>query len=484
MKLFNTLTKKLEEIKPNESGIITMYNCGPTVYSHQHIGNYRAYANWDILHRALVYLGYNVKRIMNITDVGHLTSDEDFGEDKMLKGARKLGVSDPYEVANFFTKSFLKDMYLLNMWSPSGRSMVENFDLSELKEFGWIRATASIEPMIEIIKSMEEKGYVYETEQAVYFDVTKYPEYTELSGQKLEDKLVGVRDDVNVDSKKKNPADFVLWMKRYGTYADHSMHWNSPWGDGFPGWHIECSAMGIEYLGQFISIHTGGIEHIPVHHTNERAQNYGALQKEVVNIWVHNEHMQAKGGEKLGKSLGNALTIDEVTALGYDPMDLRWLLISVNYKIPLKFSEEALDGAKNSRLGVINRLKEKLGSGDREGGVVLDEFKKLFEVALHDNLNMSEAFSIFLEVVKSRESTKDIFATVSDFDRVFGLRIIESLEEKVEAEIPSDIAQLLKDREVARNTKDFVSSDRLRDEILDKGYVVKDTPNGQVVEKQ
>lgn len=484
LKLYNTLTKSLEDVKPNSEGIVTLYNCGPTVYSHQHIGNYRAYANWDILHRALLYLEYSVHRIMNITDVGHLTSDEDFGEDKMEKGGRKLGTNDPYVVAEYYTKSFLSDMYRLNMLAPSGKAMDGDIDLDQLKEWGWIRATASIEPMIELIKMMEEKGFVYETKQAVYFDVSKYEEYTKLSGQRLEDKLVGVRDDVNVDQEKRHPADFVLWMKRYGEYSDHAMHWNSPWGDGFPGWHIECSAMGIEYLGGYISIHTGGIEHIPVHHTNERAQNFGALNKEVVELWVHNEHLQSKGGEKLAKSLGNAYTINELVDLGFDPMDIRWLLISVNYKIPLQFSLEALEGAKNSRLSLISKLKNKMSIGSIQHGKVLEDFDNRFKMALADNLNMSEAFAVLIEVVKSREAVNDIFATVESFDKVLGLNLIPAVLKKEEKEdLPQAVVEVLDLRAKARESGNYAESDRLRDEIKNLGYIVKDTSNGQEVER-
>lgn len=485
MKLYNTLTRRLEEVKKNSEGFVTVYNCGPTVYSHQHIGNYRAYSNWDILHRALLYVGLNVKRIMNITDVGHLTSDEDYGEDKMEKGAKQLGTNDPYKVADFFTESFISDMRTLNILSPSGKVIPNPLDLAQLKEYGFIRATESINPMIEIIKSMEEKGYIYETKQAVYFDVTKYDRYTELSGQKLEEKLVGVRDDVNVDSEKRNPADFVLWMKRYGQYVDHTMHWNSPWGDGFPGWHIECSAMGIDNLGEIISIHTGGIEHIPVHHTNERAQNFGALEKEVVELWVHNEHLQSKVGEKLAKSVGNAYTIPELVALGYDPMDIRWLLISANYRVPLQFSEESLEGARNSRISLLGRLKSRLEHSKGKLGKVNEAYTDRLKKSLEDSLNMSEAFSILIELSKSELPDEDVIATVFDFDRLFGLSLEGTLKELLaEVDIPLEVQALVEKRKIAREQKDFVLADTLRDEILNIGYVVKDTATGQKVERK
>lgn len=481
LKLYNTLNRQLEEVKPNPDGFVTMYNCGPTVYSMQHIGNYRAYSNWDILHRALVYLGYKVNRIMNITDVGHLTSDEDFGEDKMEAGAKSLNVSDPYEVANYYIKTFLSDMYKLNMWSPSRSEYSLEVPLDSLAKLGWIRATESVEPMIELIKDMETKGFIYETTQAVYFDVTKYSQYPELSGQKVEDKLVGVRDDVNVDKEKKHAADFVLWMKLYGEYEDHLMHWSSPWGEGFPGWHIECSAMGIKYLGKDITIHTGGIEHIPVHHTNERAQNFGATGKEIVKMWVHNEHLQSVGGEKLAKSVGNAYTIPELVDLGFNPLDIRLHLISANYRIPLKFSLESLEGAKNTRKSIENKISVLFEKAGGKVGAILDNFKNRFSESLENDLNMSAGLAILSDLLKSDESAEDIIATVLDFDRVFGLKLSEKKKNIVE--IPQEVVELAKERDEARASKDFAKADEIRALITAKGYLVSDSQSGPVITK-
>lgn len=478
LKLYNTLSRKLEEVKPNAEGIVTMYNCGPTVYSMQHIGNYRAYANWDILHRALLYLGCNVKRIMNITDVGHLVSDEDFGEDKMEKGAKSLNLNDPFEVAEYFIKTFLSDMYKLNMLSPSQKEYTPDVSLKDLKEYGWIRATESIPSMIELIQKMEANGFIYETDQAVYFDVTKYDEYTKLSGQRLEDKLVGVRDDVNVDQKKKHSADFVLWMKRYGEYKDHIMHWASPWGDGFPGWHIECSAMGLQYLGSEISIHTGGIEHIPVHHTNERAQNFGALEKEVVNMWVHNEHLQGISGDKLAKSAGNAYTMPDLLKLGYNPVDIRLHLISANYRIPLRFSLDSLESAKNTRSSWINKIQVLQKSSNGEGQI-LNTFKQKFSEALSNDLNMSAGLAVVSELLKSSGKPEDILATINDFDRVLGLNLTK-VENK---EVPEQVQKLADERELARRAKDFAKSDELRKRITELGFKVSDSSNGPIITK-
>jgi len=482
MKLYNTLSKKIEEVKTSSGKVVTMYNCGPTVYLRPHIGNLRAYIGWDILHRFLVYTGHTVKRVVNLTDVGHMVGDIDEGEDKVENTAKKEGKS-PIEIADEYTRTVLSDFSRINILSPNGERIDPNVDLHKLKSFGWTRATEYIDEMISLIKRMENRGYTYETEQAIYFDVTKYPEYSKLSGQKIEDKKVGAREDVRIDSSKKNPADFVLWMKRVGKYENHAMHWNSPWGDGFPGWHIECSAMGISVLGEEISIHTGGIDHIAVHHSNEIAQNFGSTGKEVVKMWVHNEFLVSKEGDKLSKDKGNSINLDQVILLGYDPMDLRYLLGSVNYRIPLRFSKKALLGARNARMRIINRLTEiKDKSRDRNGEILLD-YKSKFIDALNNNLNVSEAYAILAGLLKSDEEPENILATVYDFDKVFGLNLKESVD-MVISKIPDRVEELLERRKRARASGDYNLSDDMRDEIEKLGYSVLDTPNGQEVKKK
>lgn len=477
MKLYNTLGREEQEVvASNPDGILRMYNCGPTVYKRQHIGNYRAYINWDILHRALVYLGYKVERVMNITDVGHLTSDDDWGEDKMEKGA-KLANMSANEIADFYIRTFLDDLSILNILSPSFEKIDPTMDLKDLATKNLTRATEYIDTIIEINKRIVENGYGYETDQALYFDVSKYPEYTKLSGQKLSEKLVGVRDEVNVDAQKRNSADFVLWMKRKGTYANHLLHWESPWGDGFPGWHIECSAMGYAKLGDTIDIHTGGIEHIGTHHTNEIAQNFGAFEKQVVKIWVHNDHLRAVDGDKLSKSSGNALTLPELLDAGVDPMDFRYFVASINYRMPVRFSMEAVAGARSARLGVIQKLQILNAEGGE--GHALDEYKARFQRALVANLNMSEAFAVLLDVVKADSNPADIVATVLDFDRVLGLRF----EESISSPVPAEVMELVEKRKISRENKDFALSDSLRDEISSLGYNVLDTPDGQKISK-
>jgi len=482
MKLYSTLDKKIVEIEPNKEGVISMYNCGPTVYYRMHLGNIRAYVNWDILHRALLYLGYKVNRVMNITDVGHMTSQDDFGddfgEDKMDRQAEKEGV-EPIDIANKYINTVLDDYRALHILAPNGKEIPDDLTHENVSEYGWTRATEYIQEMIEIIKRMEERGYTYETDQAIYFDVTKVPDYTIFTGQKLEEKNVGVREEVGVDPDKRNPADFVLWMKKVGKYEDHLMNWPSPWGDGFPGWHIECSAMGTAILGENFDIHTGGIDHIPVHHANERAQNIGAFGHPVVKYWVHNEWLVNKDNEKLSKSKG-ADTLPEVLELGYDPMDVRYLFISVGYRVKMNFSLEALDGARSSRLALEKKVLE---LGEKKGNL-LPKYVEAFKKELENNLNISGVLALVNEMLKADEKDEDKLATILDFDRVLGLGLDDIKKDEGYSEGGSaTLDRLLKERLEARENKDYVKADTIRDEIAELGYKVIDGPDGQSVEK-
>lgn len=481
MKLYNTLGRKLEEIPKSKDGAIRMYNCGPTVYSNPHIGNLRAFVTWDVLARALRYIGEDLKRVMNITDVGHMVTDEDFGEDKMELGAKREGIQ-PIDVANKYIKVFLNDMRLMNIQFPDGSDVTEDFNIDDLNKVNVTRATEYIKEMIELIKKMEENGFTYQTEQAVYFDISKYDEYTKLSGQKLEENTIGAREEVKVDSEKRNPADFVLWMKAAGQYSDHAMKWESPWGVGFPGWHIECSAMGMSVLGDEIDIHTGGIEHIGVHHPNERAQNFGVLKKEVVKMWTHNEHLQSISGDKLAKSEGNAYTLSELIDKGFDPMDLRILLAINNYRVPLRFSIEVLENSRRIRLSILEKLKALKQESNGEGKVIA-ELKEKFIQALNNDLNVSVAFAVLNEVFKSNNSASDKITTIFDFDRVFGISLDK--DSSINIEIPNEVLDLAEDRKRAREEKDFSKSDSLREEINRKGYEIKDLPNNmyEIVKK-
>lgn len=475
MKIYNSLTRQLEDFKPLEEGKVSIYNCGPTVYWDMHVGNLRAYAEWDILHRSLLYLGYDVNRVMNFTDVGHMSEDEDFGEDKIEESASEQGIN-PLEIANKYIRSVLNDFYRLNYLSPSGELLYPEISLEELKKHNWVRATEYIDEMIDFIKKVEANGYTYETKQAVYFDVTKYQDYGKLCGQNLEEKEVAVRAEVEIDEEKRNDADFVLWMKKTGKYKNHIMSWDSPWGEGFPGWHIECSAMSYYLLGEKFDIHTGGIDHIPVHHTNERAQNCGAHGHDSVRYWVHNEFIRTPKEEKLSKSKGNALILEDLIRGGVEPMDLRFHYISVNYRTPLQFNWEVLQKSRRDRLSLLNRIRELKVDSE---GELLEEYVEDFKDCLRDNLNISKALALVSDLLKSDEKPEDIFKTILDFDRVLGLGIEESLKE----DIPKEVQDILEKRKKAREEKDFEKSDILRDVIEKYGFRVMDTPEGQKLER-
>lgn len=498
MKLYSTLDKGVVEIKPLKKGVISMYNCGPTVYNKMHIGNIRAYVNWDILHRALMYLGYDVKRVMNMTDVGHMTADEDFGEDKLQTQASKEGVN-PMDIANKYIKSVLEDYASLNILAPSGDDVDPNWDVTDLEKYGWTRATDYIQQMIDVIKDIESNGFAYETDQAVYFDVTKLEDYTIFTGQKLEDKQTGVREDVNVDKGKKNSADFVLWMKKVGKYANHIMEWESPWGVGFPGWHIECSAMSTAVLGEYFDIHTGGIDHIPIHHPNERAQNIGAFGHSVVKYWIHNEWLVGANGKKLSKSDGTGSNLEGVLENGtFDPMDIRYLFLSINYRTKAQLSKEALEGARNARTNLMQKMYDEIGSVIVKGfakELVSVEYRDAFEEALSSNLNMSKALSVVNDLLGNASVDMEVKAsTILDFDKVLGLDIEKILKERFDIEtqeplegnvVPEKriVNSLLADRDKARELGDYSKADEIRYEIESYGFKILDSPKGSKVVK-
>lgn len=477
MKLYSTIDRKVVEIETIKKDEISIYSCGPTVYFRMHIGNIRAYINWDVLHRALVYLGYKVNRVMNITDVGHMSSTDDFGsdfgEDKMDRQAQREGIQ-PIDIANKYIDSVLNDFRDLNILAPCGQSIPHDLTYKDVERYGWSRASNFVNQIIEMIKRIEKNGYTYETKQAVYFDVSKLSDYNIFTGQELSEKEIGVRDEVNVDPEKKNPADFVLWMKRVGKYENHIMNWPSPWGDGFPGWHIECSAMGTSILGEKFDIHTGGVDHIPVHHTNERAQNIGTYGHPSVRYWLHNEWLVSKEDSKLSKSSG-AETLPQVINLGFEPMDVRYLFVSINYRTRIAYSVEGLKGARASRLALLRKLEE-LRSGS---GNVIEEYVKKFKDELENNLNMSGVFRLINELLKSEYPKGDILATIYEYDKVLGL----NLKQGISKEYDSEIEELLSLRKEARENGDFAEGDRLRDLIMQKGFRVMDTANGQTIQR-
>jgi cysteinyl-tRNA synthetase len=461
MKIYNTLTRKIEEFKPLKKGRVSMYNCGPTVYWHMHVGNLRAYAFVDLLRRTFEYLGYEVDQVMNITDVGHLVSDEDTGEDKLDSAAKKEG-KDIWEIADFYIDSVKSDFKDMNYLEPKH----------------WVRATEIIPDIIDFDKKIEENGFSYETDTALYYDVSKYPDYTRLQGgQKLEDKKTGVREEVKVDSDKKHPADFALWLKTVGEHEHHIMKWNSPWGEGFPGWHIECSVIGNKYLGDKFDIHTGGEDHIPVHHPNERAQNFAALGHNSVTYWMHNSHLVVDGG-KMSKSLGNVYNLKDVKDRGFDPMDLKYFFLTANYRTRQNFTWENLKSAQIARktlVGKINKLKDSVG--DKKGKVI-DEYRNRFVEAIEDNLNTPVALSVMWDLLKDKDQKdEDVLATVMDFNKVFGLRF-EEKKFGVSADKKKEIGNLVEQREKARNDKDWEMADTIRDQLTNMGVEIEDTNEG------
>ena len=453
---YNTLTKKKELFKTIEPQKVKMYSCGPTVYKDATIGNMRTNLFQDTLRRVLEYNGYEVKQVMNITDVGHLVSDADEGEDKMLKSAREEHKA-PMEIAEHYTKLFFKDLDRLNIEIPEVIC----------------KATDHIKEMLEMVQKIMKRGYAYETSTAIYFDVSKLDEYGILSGIKLDEQKSGAR--VEVDPEKKNPYDFALWIK---APENHLMKWDSPWGPSYPGWHIECSAMSTKYLGEEFDIHTGGIDLIPTHHENEIAQNKGACGKIPAHYWMHGEYLLINGG-KMSKSLGNVYLLDDIVNRGYDPLVYRLFNFSCHYKGKLNFTWEGIESASVA----LNRLREgyqkHLAGNANISDDVIAEIENKFHQAINDDLNMPLAMSAVWEAVKYQDKSPKMAKLLEKFDTVLGLKITNKKEEK----IPQEILDLVEQRKIARQDKNWTESDRLRDLIAEKGYSVKDTKEGVEVSK-
>lgn len=408
--LYNSLTKQKELFTPIDSNEVKLYTCGMTVYDYAHIGHGRKYVMDDILKRTLKYNGFKVNHVQNVTDVGHLVSDADEGEDKLEKGAKKQNKT-VWEVAEFFTKNFYDSMDKLNIEKPTTVC----------------KATDHIKEQIELIEKLFANGYAYDTEEAVYFDTAKFADYGKLFGQKLEDKKVAVRDEVKTDANKRNNSDFALWFKRVGKFSDHVMHWESPWGDGFPGWHIECSAMSMKYLGEQMDIHTGGEDHLSIHHPNEIAQSEGATGKKPFSrFWVHYAFLMVDG-TKMSKSLGNYFTIQDVLDKGVDPIALRYLYLGAHYKKPMNFTWASLESAQKG-LKRLQSTVNSLNSTDRtvlsqEKDVKIEEFRNKFNLALNDDLNTSKALAVLFEMLKSNIPSNDKHDLALSFDDVLGLNL-------------------------------------------------------------
>lgn len=460
MKVYNTLTRKKEDFLPIKEKLVTMYSCGPTVYSYAHIGNLRTYVFMDLVRRVFRYNGWKIKGVMNITDVGHLLSDGDEGEDKMQKAAREQQKS-PWEIAEYFSGVFFKDIASLNINKPEIIA----------------KATDHIPEMIEFVEGLLEKGYAYEISDGIYFDISKFPSYGKLSGQSIEEKEAGARVEEN--SEKRHPADFALWKK---ADKNHIMQWDSPWGKGFPGWHIECSAMSRKYLGEVFDLHTGGIDAVPVHHENEIAQNEALAGKQTVNYWMHGEFMLVDGG-KMSKSLKNTYTLDQLSEMGYAPLDFRFFCLNAHYRKKLNFTFEGMTAAKTSRERLNSAvLQHKTGTAD-VSDETLAKYEADFADAINDDLNIPLALGITFNMLKEPRSKK-IYDLVLKFDKVLGLSLDSLVEEKKEnTDYPEEIASLIEERKQAKKAKNFALADEIRSKIFDLGYEIKDTREGVSVSK-
>ena len=463
IQFYNTLTRKKEEFKPLDNKEVRIYSCGPTVYSFAHIGNFRAYIFMDTLRRILKYNGYKLKHVMNITDVGHLESDADDGEDKMEKAARKEN-KNPYEIAKFYTDTFFKDMDKLHIDKPEIIA----------------KATEHIEEMLEFVEGLLKKGYAYETSKGIYFDISKLDKYPILSNRKVDEQIAGAR--VDVDSEKKNPYDFALWIK---APENHIMKWESPWGLSYPGWHIECSAMGKKYLGEEFDIHTGGIDHVPTHHENEIAQSKGLTGKIPAKFWMHVEFLQVDGG-KMSKSLGNTYTISQLEEKGIEPLAYKLFCFTAHYRTKLNFTFETVLANQKA----LNRLREGFIK-HKQGNIKIsnekiNEYKSRFLETINDDLNIPSAMGIVWEIIRNPEKSNQYAELLLDFDKVLGLDLINSqkyLEEEKKIELPEEIKELIEKRKIARENKEWNKSDEIREQLKEKGYLVKDTKDGMNVEK-
>ena len=454
--LYNTLSRKKEEFKPLNPKEVTLYTCGPTVYYFAHIGNLRAYLFMDTLRRVLKYNGYHLKHVMNITDVGHLVSDADEGEDKMLKAAEREH-KDPFEIAEFYMQAFLKDLKELNIDQPEIIA----------------RATEHIKVMEEYVKKIIENGYAYKTKNTIYFDTSKLDKYGVLSNLKVDDQKAGAR--VEFDPEKKHISDFALWIK---APENHLMKWDTFWGECYPGWHLECSAMSEKYLGKEFDIHTGGIDHIPVHHENEIAQGKGFCGKVPAHYWMHVDFLQVNGG-KMSKSLNNLYTLKDLKEKGFSAMDYRMFNFSSLYRKKINFTFEAMEAAKVS----LKRLKEgyqnHVNGNDKIEKEVIQDFEDKFLEAINDDLNMPQAMSVVWEIVRYSKKSKQLAELLLKFDEVLGLQIDQ--EEK--QELPENILAIIGERKKAREEKNWTKSDELRDQLISLGYSVEDTKEGMKVVK-
>jgi cysteinyl-tRNA synthetase len=467
--MYNTLTREVETVIPNEDGKIGMYTCGPTVYHFAHIGNLRSYIMEDVLEKSLRFVGYDVKRVMNITDVGHLSSDADTGEDKMLKGAKREHKT-VMEIAKFYTDAFFSDCEKLNIKRPD---VVEP-------------ATNCIPEFIHMIEVLLEKGYAYQAGGNVYFDTSKLSDYFVFSSAVEKEQLqIGVRDDVEEDTNKKNRNDFVLWFTK-SKFEDQALKWDSPWGTGYPGWHIECSCIGIKHLGERMDIHCGGVDNIFPHHTNEIAQSESYLGHKWCNYWFHVHHLNDKSG-KMSKSKGDFLTVSLLEEKGYNPLVYRLFCLQSHYRKPLEFSYEVLDNMTAAYDKLIKRISELSDDGEVDRAAY-DDYRAKFEDALCSDVNTSMAITVVYDLLKADTNDKTKLALLSDMDEVLSLDLIKAAQEKKEAspgadeELTQFIEEKIAERTAAKKAKDFAKADAIREELLARGVAIRDTREGVVWE--
>lgn len=464
---YNTLTRKKEEFHSIDENRVRMYSCGPTVYSYAHIGNFRTYIFMDTLRRVLKYNGYELKHVMNITDVGHLESDADEGEDKMEKAARKEK-KDPYEIANYYTEIFLKDMEKLNIDKPEIIT----------------KATENISQMIDYVKEIIKNGYAYETSKGIYFDISKLDKYPVLSNRKLDDQIAGAR--VDVDPEKKNPYDFALWIK---APENHIMKWESPWGLSYPGWHLECSTMGRRFLGEEFDIHTGGVDHIPTHHENEIAQSKGATGKIPAHVWMHCEYLQVDGG-KMSKSLGNTYTISQLQEKGISPLAFKLFCFTAHYRNKLNFTFEGAYGAQKALERLYDSYIKNANGVDDVDENTIKEYEERFLAYINDDMNMPGAMSVVWEIARNVKKSIKFADLLLKFDKVLGLdmknaeKYLVKFKQNDSEELPAEIKKLVEERKNARAEKNWAKSDEIRDKIISLGYSIKDTKDGIIVKKE
>jgi cysteinyl-tRNA synthetase len=462
IKLYNTLTRRKETFQSIEPGRVRMYNCGPTVYDQAHIGNMRTYLMADLIRRGLEYLGLRVWQVINITDVGHLTSDADEGEDRMMVGARRAG-RDPWQIAAHFTDLFFQDTAALNILRPHVVC----------------KATGHVPEMIDLVRRLEAKGYTYQIDDGLYFDVSRFPDYGRLTGQSLDEMRAGAR--VAVNPAKRHPADFALWR---AATPEHVMQWDSPWGRGYPGWHVECSAMSMKYLGETLDVHTGGEDHIATHHPNEIAQSEAATGKPFVNYWMHGRFLRwDEDDRRMSKSSGEFLVVGDLVARGFDPLAFRYHCLTASYRVPLTFSwhalERAADGLRRLRDNVRRLTEETRHVRPAESPA---EPAARFRAAVADDLDMPGALAAAWEAIRAANRAEDaarkraLLERVLDFDRVLGLRLADAATQ--DAPLPAEIAALIRQRESARAARDWPAADALREAIRQRGFELEDTPTG------